>query len=247
MKIFVICLTVLIALNVFAEEKVISCIKISKPPKIDGKLDDEVWSKCEKATEFVYNFEEEISKGGLEGKLKELHGKPALHQTTAYIAYDEKNLYLAFRAEEPNPSNLKANAAGPDDQVWNDDCVEFFIDTDNSKKSYYHIIINSQGVQFDQYVKSVGKGKKGETKLDADVRWNVEGDIKALVEESCWNVEASFLLSSFKLEPKPGLKCGVNFAREQYTYSSIPNSYSVWAPIAGTFHQPDKFGTLIFK
>ncbi|MFH1075055.1 MAG: carbohydrate-binding family 9-like protein [Candidatus Firestonebacteria bacterium] len=247
MKIVKVMLCVLLAAFIFAEEKIINCAKISEAPVLDGEINEAVWQKCESVTGFLYNFEEEISKNQLEGKFKDMQGKPALQQTTAWVCYDDKNLYLAFKCEEPNPAKMKAGAQGQDDVIWQDDCVEFFLDSENTKTSYYHIILNSQGVPYDHYVKSVKKGKKNQVALDKNIRWNTEGEIKAFVGDTFWSVEASLPLASFKLTPKAGQKCGVNFAREQYTNEEYPNSFSLWAPLTGTFHQPDKFGTLIFK
>ena len=246
MKYLSLCLSLVLSLGAFAEDKVINCIKVTTPPVIDGKLDDAVWSKCEKITGFLLNFDEEMRKGPLAGKAKELQGKPGSQQTEVWACYDDNQLYLAFKGVENNPTAMKALAQGPDDQIWNDDCVEFFIDTDNSKKTYYHVIINSQGAVYDDYVKGVKETKK-ETKVDSNIRWNAEGEVKTSVGDKFWIVEAALPLTSFKFQPKAGTTCGVNFTREQYTDKENPNCYTTWAELSGTFHQPAKFGTMMFK
>ncbi|MFH1075053.1 MAG: carbohydrate-binding family 9-like protein [Candidatus Firestonebacteria bacterium] len=248
MKIAKVVLSVLIAEFVFAEDKVVNCVKVSEAPAIDGKIDEKVWKKCKPATNFVFNFEEELSKKkSLEGKLKDLQGTPASQQTTVWLCYDNNNLYAAFKCEDANPSKIRAAVQGADGNVYLDDCVELFLDSENTKNSYYHIVMNSLGISYDASVKFVKTSKKNQTVRDRNVKWNAEGEIKGFVGDTFWSLEASFPLEKFKLKPKAGQKCGVNFSREQYSNEEIPNSFSLWAPLTGTFHQPDKFGTLIFK
>ena len=106
MKIFKIMIYFVLAAVVFAEEKTMNCVKVSEVPVIDGKIEEAVWKKCEPVTNFIFNFEEELSKGALAGKFKDLQGKPALQQSTAWICYDDKNLYVAFKCEEKNPAKI---------------------------------------------------------------------------------------------------------------------------------------------
>ena len=50
------------------------------PPEIDGRLDDDVWERAAKLTEFTQE--------------SPLEGAPASEDTEVYIAYDDDNIYF---------------------------------------------------------------------------------------------------------------------------------------------------------
>ena len=65
-------------------------------PRIDGRLDDEAWKTASKLGPFQ-NFR---------------MASEALHtRTIAYMAYDETNLYVGFRCDEPQKQKLAAKHA----------------------------------------------------------------------------------------------------------------------------------------
>src|SRR3990170_1153725 len=60
---------------------------VDRPPRIDGALDDPAWEQASKFGDFVHSY----------------FGTPAPMRTIAYLCYDNRNLYAAFRCEDPNP------------------------------------------------------------------------------------------------------------------------------------------------
>ena len=64
-------------------------LKTTTPPTIDGNLDDAVWQSVQKVTGFK-TFQPD-------------YGKDMSVNTDAYLAYDEENLYFAFKCYEPEP------------------------------------------------------------------------------------------------------------------------------------------------
>ena len=57
--------------------------------KIDGATNEEVWAKAQAITDFLQRDPNE--------------GQKPTHQTEARVAYDSNYLYVAVRADEPEP------------------------------------------------------------------------------------------------------------------------------------------------
>jgi len=99
--------------------------------RVDGVLDEPVWSTCAQALPFA-----EASGAG-----------PAKQQTRTLLFYDSTHLYIGFVCMEPHPERLKAFCKRPDSGVWRDDCVEVFLQPQS--KTVFHIIVNSVGTVYD--------------------------------------------------------------------------------------------------
>lgn len=73
---------------------------------------------------------------------------PAPVRTEAYLTYDNSNLYVAFRAFDPDRSKLRAYYYERDN-LWYDDFVVVFMDTFNDERRTYGFRSNPYGVQGD--------------------------------------------------------------------------------------------------
>ncbi len=89
--------------------------------RVDGKLDEPVWQSAPASPRFV-----DI-----------LTGKPTLHETRATVVWDDENLYLGYRVEEPH---LHAKFTNHNDTIYYDNDVEFFI---AGRDAYYEFEINA--------------------------------------------------------------------------------------------------------
>ena len=95
--------------------------RISEPIRIDGKLDEAVWQRAPRSPRFV-----DIISGGR-----------TLHDTHAMVVWDDTNLYVAFRIEEPL---VHAKYTNYNDPIYYDNDVEFFI---AGRDAYYEFEINA--------------------------------------------------------------------------------------------------------
>lgn len=89
--------------------------------RIDGKLDEPAWKSAPTSPRFV-----DI-----------LSGQPTLHDTRAMLLWDDENLYIAFRVEEPR---LHAKYTNHNDPIYYDNDVEVFI---AGRDAYYEFEINA--------------------------------------------------------------------------------------------------------
>jgi hypothetical protein len=95
--------------------------RVSEPIRIDGKLDEPVWQRASRSPRFI-----DI-----------LTGERTLHDTLAMVVWDDTNLYIAYRIEEPF---VHAKYTNHNDPIYYDNDVEFFI---AGQDGYYEFEINA--------------------------------------------------------------------------------------------------------
>ncbi|MEN6385126.1 MAG: carbohydrate-binding family 9-like protein, partial [Phycisphaerales bacterium] len=161
--------------------------KASLKPAIDGNLADAMWSEAVKLQ--LYN--------STAGKL--------VNETQAFAAYDGQNLYLAFKCYENQMDKMAKtwnHVEERDNGIWEDDCVEIFIDPIASKTgSIYQFIVNSSSVIFDS--------KHGEVNWDSDI------EVSTGCYDKYWTVELSIPLLDFGYIPQGGERWRMNFGRDE--------------------------------
>src|SRR5689334_11316264 len=98
------------------------------PPTIDGDLSDAVWDTPPLAlTEWVsYN---------------PFRGEKGAPTTEVRIAYDDRNLYIAFRCVDSAPDKIRTTLAKRD-TVFNDDWIGLSLDSTASGQTAYHLFVN---------------------------------------------------------------------------------------------------------
>ena len=67
------------------------------------------------------------------------------------VAYDDQALYVAFRVED---TDLQATYEDHDAHLWEEDCVEVFLDPDGDGRNYGEIQVSPRGVTFDTHYRS---------------------------------------------------------------------------------------------
>ncbi|HGJ65464.1 TPA: hypothetical protein ENS27_08760, partial [bacterium] len=115
----------------------INVTKTLSPPVLDGKLDDDSWENASKINSFVWA-------DGI--------GTP-YQNTEVYMLWDDRNIYFGVICYESNMANIKISATDRDADMWDDDNIQFMIDsTTDSENHYYHIAINPIGTIYDMEV-----------------------------------------------------------------------------------------------
>lgn len=214
------------------------------PPKVDGKLDDEAWTRAAKASPFF------LLGGG---------GQVPENGAEAFVTYDDKNLYFAFRCREAKPDQISAKIKEHNQPVHMDDCVEVFLDPLRSRQGFHHLTVNSIGTTHEEWNKPLqavynehwydpGAGaetvQKGKQAKGRDVEWAPQWQAAATVGAGEWCAEMAVPLAAFPVRPEFGDAWGCNFCRERKVGGE---ENSCWAYLDGaTFHAPEQFGTLIF-
>lgn len=195
-------------------------IRVTLPPKIDGKLDDIIWKYAEPAEIGLTNT-----------------GAKATKLSIAYGVYDDNFLYFAFHRKEKDLGKLEADAKGRDSAIWDDDEFELFIDTNHDHKTYWQICVNSANEIFD----CENSGANCDNAVNIDFETAASLGAK---EDWFLEIKISYKELKAKQTPKPGDVWGVNFCG--HVKSGI-DEWVTWSNIGASFHKPDGFGNMTFS
>jgi uncharacterized protein DUF5916/cellulose/xylan binding protein with CBM9 domain len=125
-------LAVLSASSLYADFKI---NKLDGPIVIDGDISDSGWSHALRVDDFVEYFKGDNT------------APPA--RTTAWMAYDDRYFYVAFRNYDPKPSAIRAPFVDRDQVLPDQDYVAAMLDTRNDRRSALVFRVNPRGVQTD--------------------------------------------------------------------------------------------------
>jgi len=215
----------------------IRAVKTAEPPTLDGDLGDACWAAAHKVEPFVAVVKDEA--------------EPAEYpeaQTEAAVLYDDSNLYLAFRCEEPaGRIDSIVGSEGPRDEfcIFREDIIEIFLQPNPNAADYAHLVFNVAGRQIDMVPKKTPWGFRNM------VRWNPDWAVKVKIdgERSQWTAEVRIPFTSFRdkyfnvleRDPAPGDAWRVNLGRERRTIEYSATS------ILKSFHDQDKYRRLVFE
>lgn len=159
---------------------------------IDGVPDEAFWSQA-RSVELTY-------------ETRPADNAPASVNTTALIADNGREVLLAFRAEDPNPDQIRAFLRDRD-SLWNDDFVGFTIDTFNDQRRAYEFYVNPLGAQGDMII----DGATG----NEDDSWDGLWDSAAKINATGYTVEMRIPYSTLRFQKADGVaqKWGVDFLR----------------------------------
>ncbi len=168
------------------------CSFVRKPPKVDGRIVEQLWRKP--VMDLFTNDSEAMKTDSVR----------------FYFAADTANLYLAAVCFDPNPDSITVKATERDKGVHLDDCVGWFLAPDTSKGLIYQVYFNPNAVVLDQKIAVSPEGK-----MDVDMAWSADVDVKTTKGKDYWSVEAKLPLAQFGVTAKPGDVWGLNFRRKQ--------------------------------
>ncbi len=125
--------SVAVAQETVLDDKRIRINRILTAPDIDGRIGEGEW---EAASRFSDMHE-----------VEPVEFTTPSEQTSWYIAYDDKNLYVAGYAYDSEPDQIVANTLRQGGQLNSDDRLGVIIDAFNNKRSGYSFTLNPNGVR----------------------------------------------------------------------------------------------------
>ena len=197
--------------------------RLSRAPTIDGDLSDPVWAEALKVDQFYKSA-------------TLMRPVPADGRTEAFLGYFNNQIYIAVKNYEETTIGLSVDYNVHDSEVWRDDCVELFFDTNMDQRSFYQLITNPLGATFDTY-----RGGNEEYAL----QWDSGFEAVARIEATFWTVEKAIPIAGFHdLQIQPGDVWGFNLVRARI---GLAAEHCQWLPTYGYTHRPDFFGLLTFN
>ena len=139
----------------------IQAVRVAVAIKIDGLLDEPVWSTAEPATDFRQETPTE--------------GAPASEKTEVRVLFDDKNIYLGIRAFDTDAPHINARDLVRDSLFDTDDRVEIILDTYHDRRNAFRFSVNPLGTQQDALITDEGR----DVNLSWDGSWISAGRIDA--------------------------------------------------------------------
>jgi Domain of unknown function (DUF5916)/Carbohydrate family 9 binding domain-like len=128
--------------------------RATQPPKLDGVLDDQVWTQPPMPTGQWVSYNP--NRGD---------SMPDAYKTEVRIAYDDRNLYFAFHCFDNEPDKIRTNVAKRD-AAFSDDWIAISLDSAGTGQAAYHLFSNPSASQMDA-LNTTASGEQ----FDADMVW----------------------------------------------------------------------------
>ncbi len=141
--------------------------------EIDGRIDESAWTDA-----ISISLDYETDPG---------ENVPAPVATECLITYDSDRLYVAFRASDPEPGDIRARLADRDD-AFDDDYVGIVLDTFDDGRRAFQFFVNPLGVQMDQSRNDIAE--------DDDSSWDAIWDSAGRLTATGYEVELAVPFSS---------------------------------------------------
>jgi len=155
--------------------------RADSPIRIDARLDEAAWSA---ATPIAVAYE-----------WYPADNTPAPVETEALVTYDDRNLYVAFRAKDPQPGRIRARFQERDAGTA-DDLVGFYIDPFNDDRRAYQFRINPLGVQIDAI--------NSDVEATEDFSWDGIWDSAGMITSDGYIVEVAVPLQQLRIPSRGG-------------------------------------------
>lgn len=217
---FVISLCAVVAFGQ-TDEGTIRPVKVDKPLKIDGLLNDAVWQTIEPITEFI-QWEPD-------------NGKPVSESTEVRVCYDSHYLYFGIRCYFKDPRQLRARVYERDSiTIDNDDSFTIGIDSLNDDRTAFAFDTNALGTQLE-----VQLNEEGSMNSDWDAVWYSKGNI----DDRGYTLEVA--IPFFILRFKPAEEVEMGIILERIVQSRAEKSY--WPALSRdhNFSNISQWGSLV--
>lgn len=197
-------LTLVISHSALAQNARYSIPRVGSAPTIDGDVNVAEWAQ---ATQVVLGIETSPSEN-----------IPASVQTTAYMMEDGENLYIAFIAQDPDPSQIRAFYRDRD-EIGGTDTVGVALDTFNDESRSFEFIVSPLGVQADSATDDLSGSE--------DESWNALWDSAGRITDTGYMTEMAIPFKQLRFESGAqekiwGVKFVRNYPRDRsYRFSDV--------------------------
>ncbi len=150
-------------------------LRITTPPVIDGRLDDEHWSRAEATGNWV--------------QLAPNAGQPSTQRTEARVLIDESNIYVGIRLYDSAPDSIGMQLARRDVGDTYTDWVWVGFDSYGDRRTGFAFAVSPRGAQRDGYAFNDN---------DFDMQWDAVWESGAQVDSLGWTAELRIPLSQLR-------------------------------------------------
>jgi hypothetical protein len=149
--------------------------------QVDGRLDEAAW--------------QEAAVIDVDVETRPAENTPAPVKTECLITHDDDHLYVAFRAQDPDPKQIRAHLSDRD-KAFDDDFVGIVLDPFNDERRAFEFFVNPFGIQMDMFMDDVGGNE--------DESWDAIWASAGRVTETGYEVEIAIPFSSLRFPRTEG-------------------------------------------
>jgi hypothetical protein len=177
---------------------------------------------------------------------------PGVYKSRFKIMYSEKGIYVLFDGKDKKISTDMADFSN----VWEGDVFEVFLRPDMRYPLYFEYEINPLNSELVLIIPNI------DHKFLGWLPWHYEGDRKVKkavyieggkgktgAKSKGWRAELFFpyemLTPMANVPPESGVEWRGNFYRMDYDREKTV--HWSWSPVGKSFHEYEKFGTLVFE
>ena len=197
--------------------------RIARPPKIDGRLDDEVYTVVPGAGDFVQQIPRENT--------------PATEKTLIWVLFDDKNLYISARAYDTHPElEIATEMRRDDNNLVSNESLSFVLDTFYDRRNGFFFQTGPLGTIRDQAVQDDQTNQS----------WNTVWEVRSARDDEGWTTELQIPFKSLRYAGSGPQVWGFNVRRvvkwknENDYFSAAPASFGI-----GAINRMQTGGTLV--
>ena len=195
--------------------------RVSEAPRIDGVMDDLVWSEAIVLTEFVQSEPDE--------------GSRITERTEVRVIYDDVAIYISAVCYDREPDRIVATVLRRDESNDDNDAFMVTLDTYHDHRNGYFFETNPMGARRDAQI--IGEGGGGMARRPGFNRgfntdWDAVWQSRARITDEGWMVEMAIPLWELRFEAGQS-DWGINFRRT----IRRKTEQAYWAPIPRQFDQ----------
>lgn len=205
MKTGLLLLLFLYSLSTMAEgvKKQMRAIRLEKPLKIDGNLNEEAYDVALPASNFV--------------QILPHNGEPAMQRTEVFFFYDNSAIYVGACLYDEEPDSI-FRYFSQRDAFNKSDYFGVYLDPQNTGQNAFGFFLSAAGSQMDIMA------SRGEYDSE-DTSWDAVWESKVIITEKGWQVEMKIPYSALRFPSRDVQLWGMNMFRNISRYQSN-NSWS---------------------
>lgn len=193
-----------------APARVAVAVRVDEAPRIDGVLDEDLWSGIEPITDFRQR--------------EPVDGAAASEPTEVRIAYDEGHLYFGLVLHDSEPAAIRRSILHREGRIDQDDHVWIVLDSFHDRRNAYIFELNPFGTQGDALFTDESMSIED---------WNWEGvyESEARITDEGWTLEVAIPFTTIRFSEADAPTMGIAIRRairrknEEVFWPHIPQRF----------------------